>query len=353
MSISSDGMVGVAAAFGNVAAFRPVTGLPVVGNEIEEGSESGDVSVAVSGDGSRMVVGSPGVGRVRVWFRDVSGSDEEPWVPSGNELSGQASGEDFGASVAISSDGTTIAVGASGSVGGTGRVTMYRFSARMSQWTSIGFVEGSGSGDTFGTSISLSGSSGSIVAVGAPQRELSSGRGYVQVYDVDSLTPLGDRIEGEGVGDRFGISVSISEDGSTVAAGGWGNDSNGENSGHVRVFNWTGSAWTQLGDTMVGDETGDVFGYCVSLSGNGSLLAVGAPQSLTESEDGYVRVFSLSSGSWTQVSGVDIKGESGQQLGFSVSLAKDASYLVWGTGVFLTSDGRSSVRWGSASISLS
>ena len=50
---------------------------------------------------------------------------------------------------------------------------------------------------------------------------------------------------GETNGDQFGYSVSSSLDGKIVAIGSIYNDGNGNNSGHVRIFEWSGSAWTK------------------------------------------------------------------------------------------------------------
>ena len=43
-------------------------------------------------------------------------------------------------------------------------------------------------------------------------------------------------INGEAQGDQSGYSVSLSADGSVLAIGAINNDGNGHNSGHVRVF---------------------------------------------------------------------------------------------------------------------
>ena len=59
-------------------------------------------------------------------------------------------------------------------------------------------------------------------------------------------------------------------DGNTVAIGAYGNDGNGNASGHVRVYNYNGSAWTQLGSDIDGEAANDQSGYSVSLSSDGT-----------------------------------------------------------------------------------
>ena len=56
---------------------------------------------------------------------------------------------------------------------------------------------------------------------------------------------LGSDIDGEAAGDNSGYSVSLSLDGTIIAVGGLFNDGNGSNSGHVKVYEWDGSAWVQ------------------------------------------------------------------------------------------------------------
>jgi hypothetical protein len=60
-------------------------------------------------------------------------------------------------------------------------------------------------------------------------------------------TQVGLDIDGENADDFFGSSVAMSEDGKRIVIGAAGNDGNGSYSGHVRVFDWIDSTWTQAG----------------------------------------------------------------------------------------------------------
>ena len=68
-------------------------------------------------------------------------------------------------------------------------------------------------------------------------------------------------VDGEASDDRSGESVSLSSDGTIVAIGAPRNDGNGSNSGHVRVFAWDDdtSSWEQLGDDIDGEASDDQF----------------------------------------------------------------------------------------------
>ena len=71
------------------------------------------------------------------------------------------------------------------------------------------------------------------------------------VYDWDNTNgtwaQVGGDIDGEASNDRSGSSVSLSGDGTRVAIGApYNSNGNGTNSGHVRVYELSGNNWTQL-----------------------------------------------------------------------------------------------------------
>ena len=67
-------------------------------------------------------------------------------------------------------------------------------------------------------------------------------------------TQIGSEINGEDAANASGESVSISADGSTVAIGAPGNSGNGISSGHVRVYQFNGSDWIQKGIDIDGHD---------------------------------------------------------------------------------------------------
>lgn len=133
---------------------------------------------------------------------------------------------------------------------------------------------------------------GGRVAIGGPR----NGNGHVRIYDLVGgvWTQVGSDINGEASGDKFGTSVSISSDGSRVAIGAPKNDGNGSNSGHVRIYDLVGGIWVQSG---VDIEGGGESGTSVSLTSDCSYVAIGAPLADGNgSNSGTVRVYSLSGG---------------------------------------------------------
>ncbi|MCF6768609.1 Ig-like domain-containing protein, partial [Thiotrichales bacterium 19S11-10] len=110
---------------------------------------------------------------------------------------------------------------------------------------------------------------------------------------------LGSDIDGEAASDHSGKAVSFNEDGSIVAIGASFNDGNGADSGHVRVYQWNGTIWNQLGSDIDGEATGVQAGRIVQLSYDGLTLIVG---SLTEAE-----IYDYNGTNWIQ-RGSDITG---------------------------------------------
>ena len=270
-------------------------------------------------------------------FTNILGGERAkvPRAQLGTDVDGEAAGDNFGSSVTLSSDGSILAAGApknNGNGSESGQVRVYEYVSGA--WSQLGAdIDGEAAGDIFGSAVSLS-SDGSILAIGAPLNdENGSNSGHVRVYEYVSgaWTQLGSDIDGEAAEDRFGNSVSLSSDGTILAVGAWYNDGNGSNSGHVRVFKYVSGSWTQLGTDIDGEAAGDYFGKSVSISSDGSILAIGAHYNDGNgSGSGHARVYEYTSGSWTQL-GTDIDGEANEdKSGFSVSLSSDGSILAIG-----------------------
>ena len=105
---------------------------------------------------------------------------------------------------------------------------------------------------------------------------------------------IGADIDGEAADDWSGYSVSLSSDGTTVAIGAPYNDANGSDSGHVRIYAWnsTTSAWEQQGADIDGEAAGDWSGNSVSLSSDGTTVAIGATFNFDNGSDsGHVRIY--------------------------------------------------------------
>ena len=216
----------------------------------------------------------------------------------GIDIDGEAAGDQSGYSVSLSSDGTTVAIGAiynDGSASNAGHVRIYKLSGGT--WSQLGSdIDGEAASDLSGGSVSLS-SDGTRVAIGA---ELNDGNGsnagHVRIYELSGgdWSQLGSDIDGEASSDYSGWSVSLSSDGTRVAIGASYNDENGSNSGHVRIYELSGGTWTQLGSDIDGEAAGDLSGDSVSLSSDGTRVAIGAlDNDGNGSNAGHVRLYSI------------------------------------------------------------
>ena len=92
-----------------------------------------------------------------------------------------------------------------------------------------------------------------------------------------SWNQIGSYIGGEAAGDNFGSSVALSGDGTIVAIGAPYNDGSGANAGSVRVYKNVSNTWTKIGSDIDGEAAGDLSGYSLALSNDGTVLAIGAP----------------------------------------------------------------------------
>ena len=291
------------------------------------GAAAGDefgYSVSMNSRGNRIVIGAryndaggSSVGAVRVL--DWNGT---AWVPVGAEILGKNTivGENgFGAALRMSVDGTILAAS---TISGYVRVYQWNGTTWAQKGTDIYQLAGSpATGQAqFGKSISLN-SSGTLLAIGAPDGANYSGYTEVYAWSGTAWSIRGTRILSYVSGDRSGQSVSLSADGTRIAIGARYSDSNGTNSGHARVLEWSGSAWTQVGASIPGAAAGDEAGYSVSLNSTGTRIAIGARYHSTPARNaGQVRVFEEISGAWVQL-GQSMNGEAiDNWSGCSVSL---------------------------------
>ncbi|MBC8754958.1 T9SS type A sorting domain-containing protein [Kordia sp. YSTF-M3] len=292
--------------------------------------ESGG-AVAISANGTIVAIGAIAndgngtlSGHVRV-FEKIGPA----WTQIGNDIDGEFPDDQSGVSVAINDAGTIVAIGAArndGTATNAGHVRVYQNIGGT--WTQIGSdINGEAAEDRFGISVSLN-ASGNILAVGADLNDgAGSTAGHVRVYNNigGTWTQIGSDIDGETMDSFSGASVSLNDAGDIVAIGAFGNNSF---AGHVRVYQNTGGTWTQVGADIDGEAAGDRSGSSVSINGTGNILAIGA--FLNNSQQGHVRIYENSGGTWTQV-GADINGEnSGDRAGGSVSLNNDGTIVAIG-----------------------
>ncbi|AUP77595.1 T9SS type A sorting domain-containing protein [Flavivirga eckloniae] len=323
VSLSADGKVvaigarlndGNGVSSGHVRVYRNMgstMGWVQVGSDIDgeaEGDESGG-SVSLSADGKVVAIGArfnngngTFLGHVRV-YKDMG--TPLGWIQVGDDIDGESALDFSGDSVSLSADGAVVAIAARYNDGNgltSGHVRVYKDMGTSLGWIQIGSdIDGETEGDGSGDSVSIS-ADGKVVAIGtrgSDDNGISSG--HVRVYK-DMGTPLGwvqvgNDIDGESAVNESGGSVSLSADGKVVAIGAryYNIDGHPKRSGHVRIYRDMGSSlgWVQVGSDIVGESIYEELGTSVSLSADGTVVAIGAPGSrdYSASRSGYVQVY--------------------------------------------------------------
>jgi hypothetical protein len=368
-------------------------------------------AVAISADGNTIAVSAfweasaakgingnqddhsiPNAGAVYVFARRGTTWTQQAYIKASN--TGEAAqgdtwgeGDQFGASMALSDDGNTLAVGALSEDGsgfnGDDRDNsfpnagaVYVFNRTGTNWAQTGYLkpanpdgEGQGAGgafgDMFGYSVSLS-ADGRTLAAGAfdedgsartingpyDNRRNAAGAVYVFVKPVNGFWMQQAYVKPNNVdaGDQFGVSVSLSDDGNTLLVGSLDDDclATGVNpsepctddqaadisTGAAHVFVRSGNTWTQQAFIKPHNtRENDWFASRLALSGDGNTAAIPSP--LTDGLDGKtleagaVYLFTRSGTTWRQAAYIQGNNtEAYDQFGGSVSLSRDGRTLV-------------------------
>jgi FG-GAP repeat len=300
-------------------------------------------STAISSDGNVAVAGSPGHGAngaAYIFTNNGQGfSQSAELTPPSTD-----SGDDFGASAAISGDGQTVVVGADDANSNDGAA--FVFTDQSGTWTQLAELTDPGASG-LGTSVSISADASTIV-VGAPFSNGQAGAAFVftksgstyteaQELTGPALTTAITRVAPNARKpapaptsvDLLGWDVAASSDGSTIVLGA---PVANNQAGFADVFTKSGTTWTQTAH-LVGNNTAasDNFGFTVAVSGSGATVAIGSPSS--NAGDGSAYVFTQAGGTFTQASQVlPPAGTSGAAAGLSVGMSSDGSVIAIGAG---------------------
>lgn len=292
--------------------------------------------------------------------------------------------DQFGYSVALSADGSTMAVGAyledsaaqgidgdQDSNGAADSGAVYLYVKEGGTWTRQAYIKASnaGAGDNFGWAVALS-ASGDVLAVGA-LREDGGSTGVDGDASSNALADSGAvyvfrrtsgawhqeayiKASNTGAGDNFGTSVALSADGSILATGAFRedgglpasdaaaqNDNSARDAGAAYVFVREVNGWRQHAYVKAHQpHAGDFFGV-VALSAGGDTLAVGAlgedsdatgidgdPNNRRAPDAGAAYVFDRAGVAWTQAAYVKASNTgAGDNFGISISLSAAGDML--------------------------
>jgi hypothetical protein len=231
-----------------------------------DGATGDDFGYSVSISGDYAIIGA--------YLDDDKGADSgsayifkydgATWVQQAKlTASHGAANDQFGCSVSINGDYAIVGVQGDNYEG-----SAYIFKRDGTTWSEQAILSAAdgATSDLFGCSVSISGDYAIIGASGDDDKGGSSGSAYIFKYDGATWSQQAKWIASDGAtGDLFGISVSISGDYAVVGA--YGDDDKGSNSGSAYMFKRDGATWSQQAKWSASDGTsGDRFGISVSIS---------------------------------------------------------------------------------------
>jgi hypothetical protein len=362
-----------------------------------------EASAATGIDGNQADNSIPQAGAVYVFTRTGTTWRQQAYLKAsntGDNSSETSDGDQFGFSLAISHDGNTLAVGApnedsvangingnqaDNSAASAGAV--YVFTRTGDTWTQQAYIKSDAAanvtnGDMFGFSLSLNANGNTLAAaaydeagssrgINGPIDNKRGGSGAVYVFTRTGGTWSKEAYLKSSIaenGDSWGASVVLSDDGHTLAVGSADEDclatginppgcdtevekdrgkGGGEtvSTGAVAVFVRNGTTWSQQAILKASNTgEGDWFGLRLAISGDGNVLAAGAPnedsagQGINGKQDdesasdaGAVYVFTRSGTTWIQQAYVKaMYNEAFDQFGSTVGLTRDGRTLAVG-----------------------
>jgi FG-GAP repeat len=357
------------------------------GNTLAVGA-AGEGSSAAGIDGDQADTSMPGAGAVYVFARTGSTWSQQAYVKASN-TGEKTDGDQFGYSIALSGDGNTLAAGAisedSAATGINGNQAdnsadsagaVYVFTRADAKWSQQAYVKSWNTtvrGSLFGYSVGLSGN-GNTLAVGAYDEE--RGRGAAYIFNRTGSTWAQQiRLQASNAeeGDSLGCSISISDDGNTMVAGAFDEDSllrgiqppnEGSNdaasdisTGAAYVFVRNGNTWTQQAFIKATNtRLNDQFAWALSLSRDGNTLAVGShledsgasglngnQEDASAEDSGAVYVYTRTGATWAPASYVKASTpRASAEFGISVALNGDGKVLA--VGAFKDSGGGAGIN---------
>ena len=350
VSISNDGTIIAIGALQNdpkVLIYKKTNGIwSQLGDGIQDTTpwEQMGYSVSLSPDGTRLAVGANkyhststdsnyNKGQVIIYY-----FSNNSWNAIGDPIIGDISGSSsisgtqLGTSVALSNNGARVVIGALFANQNTGLVKIYQYNeSSNSKWDHMVTFNGNSVNDYFGKTVSIS-EDGNIVAItsyGYDTTNLTN-IGIMQVYKYinNTWTQIGDNITGIFEFDNIGWSGALSGDGTTVAVGSIYSNTNGSNSGIVRVYKYVSYEWVQIGSDFVGDNSNDNLGYDIALSTDGTILSIGTM--MASNNFGRIRNYKYNSNSWILM-GEQINGTNNQlYMGGAIALSGDGRTIISG-----------------------
>eukprot|EP00931_Biecheleriopsis_adriatica_P044629 TRINITY_DN2554_c0_g1_i9.p1 TRINITY_DN2554_c0_g1~~TRINITY_DN2554_c0_g1_i9.p1 ORF type:complete len:691 (-),score=134.29 TRINITY_DN2554_c0_g1_i9:252-2264(-) len=210
--------------------------------------------------------------------------------------------DDFGSSVSVSGDFAIVGAKGDDSFGEDAGVA-YIFERRGGDWSLEEVLKADDitAGDHFGASVEISGELAIVGAYGKLDGALAKGAAYVFSKASGSWVQEAKLVGADtNAGDRFGIAVSITEEGYAVVGSEWHSKNlsvgSVQNHGAAYIYAKEGASWVQQAKLLADDlAQGDRFGSAVGI--DGAIVVVGASEA---DDEGAAYVFERNGSAWGQ-----------------------------------------------------
>ena len=202
-------------------------------------------------------------------------------------------------------------------------------------WNILGSsIVGLSANDESGTSVSLN-AAGNRLATGSKKNSdliINQNRGCTRIYNFNGTTwSFLAEIDGEYAGDEDGHCVSLDSSGNKIAISSINSrDSTNFKSfaGRTKVYQYNGTSWSQIGQTIYGGNSGTYSGCSIYLSGDGFTLAVASCES--NGRFGKVDVYEYYGSTWSKIGNSINSINPVAYDGYNIALNNDGSRIVIG-----------------------
>ena len=180
--------------------------------------------------------------------------------------------------------------------------------------------------DTISRPFGIRGSTGNYFAIQELYTYPANSVSYVIDYANSTITLFGQEIFGEANTTYSGYNVSLSEDGTIMAISAPYNNGSGTLQGSTRIYKYNDVSWVKLGQDIDGEANNDQQSN-VMLSKDGTIVAI---SSFVNSGTGSARVFKYNDISWIK-QGQDIDGTgAGDEFAKAFSLSANGKIIAIG-----------------------
>lgn len=197
--------------------------------------------------------------------------------------------------------------------------------------TNSGIVGPGSSGDWFGASTAISADGNRIAVAAINDSQYADEAGSIVIYEYSGTgwTQLGDSIISTTAEGHLGYAMDFSADGQRLIVSAPGEDIYEPGNGEAFVLEFNGTNWVQLGQTFTGDRLRDYLGYGVAISGSGGRIAIGIPAGFESGiGSGLIRIYDYDGATWQQVGATLGTPPGSRWLGTALDFSHDGMTLV-------------------------